>query len=109
MTFNRAVFWSGIWNIGLGLTLIIPPITEFLGVQFPIRLAIWPRFWFPWTSTYCYAADSAVTLNPGSALGLVTRLALAIQQQKRAAIYEIIDGSITARKFVGDRPVAPFL
>src|SRR6185369_8516508 len=35
MTFDRAVFWSGIWNIGLGLSLIIPPITEFLGVQIP--------------------------------------------------------------------------
>lgn len=35
MTFDRAVFWSGIWNIGLGLSLVIPPITEFLGVQIP--------------------------------------------------------------------------
>ena len=35
MTFGRAVFWSGIWNIGLGLVLITPPITEFLGVNIP--------------------------------------------------------------------------
>ena len=40
MTFDRAVFWSGIWNIGLGLSLIIPPITEFLGVQIPN--SFWP-------------------------------------------------------------------
>jgi hypothetical protein len=40
MTFDRSVFWSGIWNIGLGLTLIIPPITEFLGVQIPNMF--WP-------------------------------------------------------------------
>ena len=40
MTFDRAVFWSGIWNIGLGLSLVIPPITEFLGVQIPN--SFWP-------------------------------------------------------------------
>ena len=35
MTFDRAVFWSGIWNVGLGLILITPPITDFLGVRIP--------------------------------------------------------------------------
>jgi len=35
MTFDRLVFWSGIWNIGLGLTLISPPIVQLLGVQTP--------------------------------------------------------------------------
>lgn len=35
MTFSRVVFWSGIWNIGLGLVLITPPITQFLGVRIP--------------------------------------------------------------------------
>ena len=35
MTFDRAVFWSGIWNVGLGLILITPPITDFLGVHIP--------------------------------------------------------------------------
>ena len=35
MTFERAVFWSGIWNVGLGLILITPPIREFLGLQIP--------------------------------------------------------------------------
>jgi hypothetical protein len=35
MTFDRVIFWSGIWNIGLGLILITPPITEFLGLQIP--------------------------------------------------------------------------
>jgi hypothetical protein len=35
MTFERAVFWSGIWNVGLGLILITPPIREFLGLQVP--------------------------------------------------------------------------
>ena len=29
------VFWSGIWNVGLGLILITPPIREFLGLQVP--------------------------------------------------------------------------
>jgi hypothetical protein len=37
MTFDRAVFWSGIWNIGLGVVLITPPLTELLGCKFPIR------------------------------------------------------------------------
>ena len=35
MTFERVVFWSGIWNVGLGLILITPPIREFLGLQVP--------------------------------------------------------------------------
>lgn len=29
------VFWSGVWNVGLGLVLVTPPIREFLGVQIP--------------------------------------------------------------------------
>ena len=29
------VFWSGVWNVGLGLVLVTPPIREFLGVQVP--------------------------------------------------------------------------
>jgi hypothetical protein len=33
--FERVVFWSGIWNAGLGLVLITPPIREFLGLQVP--------------------------------------------------------------------------
>ena len=35
MTFERVVFWSGIWNVGLGLILITPPIREFLGLHVP--------------------------------------------------------------------------
>jgi len=35
MTFDRLVFWSGIWNIGLGLIVITPPITRFLGMETP--------------------------------------------------------------------------
>ena len=35
MTFDRAVFWSGIWNVGLGLILVTPPAREFLGLQVP--------------------------------------------------------------------------
>jgi hypothetical protein len=34
MTFDRLVFWSGIWNIGLGLTLVTPA-AQLLGVQIP--------------------------------------------------------------------------
>ena len=41
MTFDRAVFWSGVWNVGLGVVLITPPLTELLGVQIP------NPFW-PW-------------------------------------------------------------
>jgi hypothetical protein len=41
MPFNRVVFWSGIWNVGLGLILVTPPIREFLGVRIP------DPFW-PW-------------------------------------------------------------
>lgn len=35
MTFDRVVFWSGVWNVGLGLILVTPPITELLGLQIP--------------------------------------------------------------------------
>jgi hypothetical protein len=35
LTFDRVVFWSGVWNVGLGLILITPPITKFLGLQIP--------------------------------------------------------------------------
>ncbi len=34
MTFDRLVFWSGIWNIGLGLTLVTPA-AQLLGLQIP--------------------------------------------------------------------------
>ena len=48
MTFDRAVFWSGIWNVGLGLILITPPITEFLGVHIPNPLWPWIVAAFLW-------------------------------------------------------------
>jgi hypothetical protein len=35
MTFDRLIFWSGIWNVGLGLVLVTPPVREFLGLQIP--------------------------------------------------------------------------
>ena len=41
MPFNQVVFWSGLWNIGLGLILVTPQIREFLGVRIP------DPFW-PW-------------------------------------------------------------
>ena len=35
MTFDRVIFWSGIWNVGLGLILVTPPAGEILGLQIP--------------------------------------------------------------------------
>jgi hypothetical protein len=35
MTFDRVIFWSGVWNVGLGLILVTPPVREFLGLQIP--------------------------------------------------------------------------
>jgi hypothetical protein len=35
MTFDRVVFWSGVWNVGLGLILVTPPARESLGLQIP--------------------------------------------------------------------------
>jgi hypothetical protein len=35
MSFDRAVFWSGLWNICLGLILVVPPIRNLLGVHIP--------------------------------------------------------------------------
>ena len=48
MAFDRAVFWSGMWNVGLGVILITPPITEFLGVQIPNPFWPWIVAAFLW-------------------------------------------------------------
>lgn len=48
MTFNRAVFWSGIWNVGLGIILVTPPIREFLGVRIPNPFWPWIVAAFLW-------------------------------------------------------------
>jgi hypothetical protein len=48
MTFNRAVFWSGVWNVGLGLILVTPPIREFLGVHIPNPFWPWIIAAFLW-------------------------------------------------------------
>ena len=48
MKFDRVVFWSGIWNVGLGLILITPPITEILGVHIPNPLWPWIVAAFLW-------------------------------------------------------------
>jgi hypothetical protein len=48
MTFNRAVFWSGIWNVGLGFILITPSIWEALGVHIPNPFWPWIVAVFLW-------------------------------------------------------------
>ena len=48
MKFERVVFWSGIWNVGLGLILITPPIREFLGLQVPNPFWPWIVAAFLW-------------------------------------------------------------
>jgi hypothetical protein len=40
MSFDRAVFWSGVWNMCLGLVLVVPPIRSLLSVQVPYPF--WP-------------------------------------------------------------------
>lgn len=48
MTFDRLVYWSGIWNIGLGIILITPPINQFLGMQIPNPFWPWVAAAFLW-------------------------------------------------------------
>jgi hypothetical protein len=48
MAFDRAVFWSGLWNVGLGIVLITPPIREFLGVHIPNPFWPWIVAAFLW-------------------------------------------------------------
>ncbi len=48
MPFNRAVFWAGVWNVGLGLILVTPPIREFLGVRIPDPFWPWLVAAFVW-------------------------------------------------------------
>ena len=35
MTFDRVIFWFVVWNVGLGIILVTPPVREFLGLQIP--------------------------------------------------------------------------
>lgn len=48
MTFARIVFISGLWNIGLGLSLVVPPIYELLGMQIPNPFFGWIVAGFLW-------------------------------------------------------------
>lgn len=58
MTFDRLVFWSGVWNVGLGLTLITPPITQFLGVQIPNPFWPWVVAAFLWYTSATLVVSS---------------------------------------------------
>jgi hypothetical protein len=48
MPFSRVVLWSGLWNVGLGLILVTPPIREFLGVRIPNPFWPWIVAAFLW-------------------------------------------------------------
>ena len=48
MTFNRLVFWSGVWNIGLGIILVLPPVGALLGLQVPNPFWPWIVAGFLW-------------------------------------------------------------
>jgi hypothetical protein len=48
VAFERIVFWSGIWNIGLGLSLVLTPIRELLGLQIPNPFWPWVVAAFLW-------------------------------------------------------------
>jgi hypothetical protein len=63
MTFNRLVFWSGIWNVGLGLILITPPITQFLGVHIPNPLWPWMIAAFLWFTSATLILSSCEVQN----------------------------------------------
>jgi len=57
MTFDRVVFWSGIWNIGLGLILITPPARELLGLQVP------NPFWPSIVATFLWYTAATLILS----------------------------------------------
>lgn len=58
MSFDRLVFWSGVWNVGLGFTLITPPITQFLGVQIPNPFWPWVVAAFLWYTSATLVVSS---------------------------------------------------
>ncbi len=63
MKFDRLVFWSGIWNIGLGIILVTPPITQFLGMHIPNPFWPWIAAAFLWyTSAVLILASRDVQL-----------------------------------------------
>ncbi len=55
MRFDRLVFWSGIWNIGLGIILVTPAINQHLGLKIP------NPFW-PWIAAALLWYTSAVLI-----------------------------------------------
>ena len=61
--FNRVVFWSGIWNVGLGLILIAPPIREALGVRIPNPFWPWIVAAFLWYTSATLVLSSRDVQN----------------------------------------------
>jgi len=58
MTFDRLVFWSGVWNVGLGLSLISPPIMRLLGAHMPNPFWPWLAAGFLWYTSATLIASS---------------------------------------------------
>jgi hypothetical protein len=63
MTFDRLVFWSGVWNVGLGLTLITPPIVQLLGVKSPNPFWPWIVAGFLWYTSATLIVSSRDVLR----------------------------------------------
>jgi len=58
MPFERLVFWSGVWNVGLGLSLVSPPITSLFGVRTPNPFWPWLDAGFLWYASETLIASS---------------------------------------------------
>lgn len=62
MSFDRLVFWSGVWNIALGIILVTPAINQLLGMQIPNPFWPWIAAAFLWfTSAVLILSSRNVT------------------------------------------------
>ena len=98
MTFDRLVFWSGVWNIGLGLTLITPPAARLLGVQIP------NPFWPLIVAGFLWYSSATLIMSSGD----VRRFACIIYWEALLRFFAVTALLAYGFTYVGVAPAALF-
>ena len=96
MTFDRLVFWSGIWNIGLGLILVTPPAAQLLGVQIP------NPFWPLLVAGFLWYSSATLIVSSGD----VRRFASIIYWEALLRFFAVIALLAYGFTYVGALPTA---
>ena len=102
MAFDRAVFLSGLWNVGLGIILITPPIREFLGVHIPNPFWPWIVAAFLWYTSATLILSSRDIQNFASIIYWEALLRFAAVAVLIAYGFKYVGGLPTALFAVGD-------